>query len=136
MELSTLILIILTACICLYYFILNKLLYFKRLKVPHVQPIPLLGNMASFIFRRMSLADNVRRMYDLFPDAKYFGFYDFITPVYVIRDPDLIASITIKNFDNFCDHRNFVNESEVMINKNLFGTRCESFSVLVLHLTR
>ncbi|CAL1689865.1 unnamed protein product [Lasius platythorax] len=123
MELSTLILIILTACVSLYYFILSKLLHFKRLKVPHVQPIPLLGNMAPFIFRRMSLVDNIQKIYNLFPDAKYFGFYDFITPVYVIRDTDLINTITIKNFDNFCDHRNFVNENEAMVNKNLFGLR-------------
>jgi len=72
----------------------------------------------------MSLADNVRRMYDLFPDAKYFGFYDFITPVYVIRDSDLIASITIKNFDNFCDHRNFVNESEDQQKSVWLAGRC------------
>lgn len=70
------------------------------------------GNMASFIFRRMSLPDNVRRIYDLFSDVRYFGLYDFITPIYVIHDPDLITTITIKNFDNFCDHRNIVNEHE------------------------
>lgn len=99
------------------------MLHFKRLKVPHVQPIPLLGNMTSFIFRRTSLVDNVQKVYNLFPNTKYFGFYDFVTPVYVIRDPDLISTITIKNFDNFSDHRNFVNENEAMVSKNLFGLR-------------
>jgi len=42
----------------------------------------------------------------------------------VIRDPELINSIAIKNFDNFCDHRNFVNEDiEKIAGKNLFGLR-------------
>ncbi|KAL6419938.1 hypothetical protein ACFW04_004789 [Cataglyphis niger] len=123
MELSTLILIALAACVCLYYFMLSKLSHFKRQKVPYVQPIPLLGNMAPFIFRRMSLVDMIQKVYNLFPDAKYCGFYDFVTPVYVIRDPDLITTITIRNFDNFCDHRNFVNENEPLINRNLFGLR-------------
>ncbi|XP_029665110.1 cytochrome P450 9e2-like [Formica exsecta] len=123
MELFTLILILLAACVCLHYFILSKLLYFKRQKVPYMQPIPLLGNMALFIFRRMSWVDIMQRAYNLFPDVKYFGFYDFVTPVYVIRDPDLITAITITNFDNFCDHRNFVNGSDAIVNKNLFDLR-------------
>lgn len=118
---SILLLTILTASICLYYFILNKLTYFKRLKVPYVQPIPLLGNMAPFFFRRIAHQKLVEKMYYLFSNAKYFGIYDFMTPTFVIRDPELISAVAIKQFDNFCDHRNFVNETlDPMASKNLF----------------
>lgn len=124
MEFSTLLLSVLTAGILLYYFILSKLSHFERLKIPHVRPVPYLGNMAPFIFRRVSLMDNLRNIYNLFPDAKYFGVYEFMQPKYVIRDPDLINTIAIKNFDNFCDHNNFVNEEiEPMASRNLFGLR-------------
>ncbi|XP_011873886.1 PREDICTED: cytochrome P450 9e2-like [Vollenhovia emeryi] len=124
MEPSTMLLTILTASICLYYFILSKLSYFERLKIPYVRPLPLLGNMAPFVFRRMAHVENVQRMYNLFPNAKYFGIYDFVTPLFVIRDPDLISTIAIKHFDNFCDHRNFVNETlDPIASKNLFGMR-------------
>jgi len=122
MELSTLILIIITTCIYLYYFISSKLSHFKRLNIPHVRPIPLLGHMAPFIFRRLSLEENIRRIYNLFPDVKYFGFYEFMTPIYVIRDPEMITTIAIKNFDNFCDHRDLLNKKiEPLISKNLFA---------------
>lgn len=124
MEPSILLLTILTASICLYYFILRNLSYFERLKVPHVKPIPLLGNMASFILQRSSHQELVQKLYNLFPNAKYFGLYDFITPTFVIRDPDLISTIAIKQFDNFCDHRNFVNETlDPLASKNLFGLK-------------
>ncbi|EFN73506.1 Cytochrome P450 9e2, partial [Camponotus floridanus] len=117
-----LILIIITTCICLYYFISSKLSHFKRLNIPHVRPIPLLGHMAPFIFRRLSLEENIRRIYNLFPDVKYFGFYEFMTPIYVIRDPEMITTIAIKNFDNFCDHRDLLNkEIEPLMSKNLFA---------------
>ncbi|XP_072758463.1 cytochrome P450 9e2-like [Anoplolepis gracilipes] len=122
MEFATLILIIITACVCLYHFILNKQSYFKRLKIPHAQSMPLLGHMAPFVFRRLSAAENIRRIYNLFPDAKYFGFYEFRTPIYVIRDPELINTIAIKNFDNFCDHRKFVDdEVDPIFSRNLFN---------------
>ncbi|RLU26967.1 hypothetical protein DMN91_000766 [Ooceraea biroi] len=86
--------------------------------------VPLLGNMAPFIFRRISFVDNIHRLYNHFSNARYFGFYDMMTPVYVIRDPELINTIAIKHFDNFTDHRNFVNEDvEPIAGRNLFGLR-------------
>ncbi|XP_011647773.1 cytochrome P450 9e2-like [Pogonomyrmex barbatus] len=124
MEPFTLLLTIITAsiCICLYYFVLSKISYFEQLKIPHERPIPLIGNMAPFIFRQMSPAENVQRLYKLFSHAKYFGMFDCITPVYVIRDPDLINTIAIKEFDNFCDHLGFVNETlDPIASRNLFN---------------
>ncbi|RLU26968.1 hypothetical protein DMN91_000767 [Ooceraea biroi] len=124
MELSTLLLGVLTACICVYYAIITKLSHFARLKIPYVRPVPLLGNMAPLIFHRMAFVHLLQKMYNLFPDAKYFGFYDFTSPVYVLRDPELINAVSIKNFDHFTDHRNFVNEDQEQIaSRNLFGLR-------------
>ncbi|XP_070162713.1 cytochrome P450 9e2-like [Polyergus mexicanus] len=123
MELSTLILIIITACICLYYFILSKMSHFKRLKIPHVRPTPLLGHLAPLIFRRLTFEENIRRIYNLCPDVKYFGFYEFMSPIYVIRDPELITAIAIKNFDSFCDHNDFFKEAEPILSRNLFSIK-------------
>ncbi|XP_071631198.1 cytochrome P450 9e2-like [Temnothorax longispinosus] len=124
MELSTLFLTILAASICLYYFVLRKLSYFERLNIPHVKPIPLLGNMAPFFFQRTSHMELVQRFYNLFSNVKYFGLYDFITPTFVIRDPDLISTIAIKKFDNFCDHTTFADKTlDPMASKNLFNLK-------------
>ncbi|XP_071631197.1 cytochrome P450 9e2-like [Temnothorax longispinosus] len=124
MEPFTLLLTILTAIICLYYFVLRKLSYFERLKIPHVKPIPLLGNMAPFIFQRTSHMELVQKFYNLFSNAKYFGLHDFITPTFVIRDPDLISTIAIKKFDNFCDHDNFVIQTlDPIAGRNLFDMK-------------
>ncbi|XP_012055930.1 PREDICTED: cytochrome P450 9e2-like [Atta cephalotes] len=124
MESSTLLLTILTVIICLYYFVLNKFKssYFEQLNIPHLRPIPLLGNMTPFAFRHISHMELLQKMYNLFPDAKFFGLYDFLTPIFVIRDPDLISTIAIKQFDNFCDHQGFVNEIlDPIAGKNLFN---------------
>lgn len=144
MEFFTLFLITLTADVCGYYFIFYKLFYFARLKIPHVRPVSLLGNIAPYIFRRISLPDILLNTYNLFTDAKYFGFFVFMEPKYVIRDAELIKFIAIKNFDYFCDRMKFVNEELGPIaSKNFYssseaisGAKCESFSVLTSRLAR
>ncbi|XP_018304776.1 cytochrome P450 9e2-like [Mycetomoellerius zeteki] len=125
MEPFTLLLFILTASIC-FYFVLNKFKssYFEQLKIPHVRPIPILGNMAPFVFRRMCHMELQQKMYNLFSNAKFFGFYDFMMPMFVIRDPDLISTIAVKQFDNFCDHHGFVNETlDPIAGRNLFNMK-------------
>ncbi|XP_014476489.1 PREDICTED: cytochrome P450 9e2 [Dinoponera quadriceps] len=124
MVTTILLLAVLTACVCLYSIIKSKMKLFEKLKIPHEKPVVFLGNTAPFFFRRMSIVENIEKLYKRFSDARYFGFYYFTTPTFVIRDPDLITSIAIKNFDNFCDHRNFVNEElDPIASKNLFGMR-------------
>jgi len=45
-------------------------------------------------------------------------------PIFVIRDPDLISTIAIKQFDNFCDHHGFVNEIlDPIAGRNLFNLK-------------
>jgi len=119
----------------LYYFA-KDLLRFRRLKIPHVQPVPILGNLTPFILQRTSLAETISKIYFQFPDAKYYIFYDLIKPIYVLRDPELIISLTIKNFDHFCNHRNFVNEDlEPISGKTLFGLRDDRWRETRRHLS-
>lgn len=97
---------------------------FDNLDIPYEKPVIFFGNMAPFFFRRMSIVETIDKIYKRFSDTKYFGFYNFMTPAFVIRDPDLINTIAIKQFDNFCDHRNFANkEIERLVSRNLFGLK-------------
>ena len=98
--------------------------YFKDLGIPHESPIPILGNMAPLMFRQSSMAEYLQRAYNLYPGYRYFGFYNFDTPVIVIRDPELMTAIAVKHFDQFTDHRGFVDEElDPLMGKNLFSLR-------------
>ncbi|XP_076625105.1 cytochrome P450 9e2-like [Colletes latitarsis] len=98
--------------------------YFKRAGIPHEPAIPIFGHIGPVLFRRSFLGEYGQRMYDRFADAKYFGFYIFTTPMIVIRDPELITSIAIKNFDSFTDHLSMGNEDvDPLSGKGLFFLR-------------
>ncbi|KAJ8955212.1 hypothetical protein NQ317_001065 [Molorchus minor] len=42
-------------------------------------------------------------VYDRFPGTRFSGMYQFFVPTLVIRDPDLLKQITVKDFDHFTD---------------------------------
>ncbi|KAL6262987.1 hypothetical protein P5V15_005779 [Pogonomyrmex californicus] len=69
--------------------------------------------MGSTLIRRQSIAELIKLIYYVHPDAKYVGMYDLLSLV-MIRDPrnELIKSITLKHFDMFMDHSSFFNETQ------------------------
>lgn len=59
---------------------------------------------------------------------RYSGFYQFFTPTLVIKDSELLKRITVKDFNYFNDHSQFVPEYiDSIWAKNLFILRGISF---------
>src|SRR5436190_2328162 len=88
----------------LYYYVFKYLNFFKKHDIPHKKPLPILGNMGAVMFRRQSFPEFINNCYNVHPEAKYVGMFEMTNPVVVIRDPELIKSIALKNFDIFPDH--------------------------------
>nr|XP_012224894.1 PREDICTED: cytochrome P450 9e2-like [Linepithema humile] len=119
---------ILAGTIAVYYCFLKDLNFFKKHGILHISPWPVLGNMGPVFLRQLSMVELVRKIYNLNQDAKYVGFFDSMNPVVVIRDLDIIKSISVTNFEKFSDHRNFITEdSEPLIAKSLFLLRGEKW---------
>ncbi|XP_053977984.1 cytochrome P450 9e2-like [Hylaeus volcanicus] len=117
-------LIVVAVLLLLYRYLWKPMKYFEQVGVPHEPWLPIVGHLAPIVFRRVYFSDHFQAMYNSFPDAKYFGVYSFTKPAIVLRDPDLIASITIKNFDNFTDHVGFANEQlDPLLGKNLIALK-------------
>ncbi|XP_076249789.1 cytochrome P450 9e2-like [Calliopsis andreniformis] len=124
MDFLTIVLILVSLLLFVYYYLGKKMNHFKKLGVPHDSPVPILGNMAPVVFRRICMVEHLSNLYYRHSNVKYCGFYNFASPVFVIRDPELITSITVKNFDQFCDHQAIVDpELDPLMGKNLFSLR-------------
>lgn len=95
---------------------------FRDNNIPMEQPWWLLGNMWKPLLRRKLFFDTVNDIYNISPNAKYVGFFDFSYPVVLIRDPELIKSIAVTNSAKFPDHKGFVNmQQDPLVGKNLFA---------------
>uniref|UniRef100_A0A2H8TQ99 Cytochrome P450 6a2 n=1 Tax=Melanaphis sacchari TaxID=742174 RepID=A0A2H8TQ99_9HEMI len=86
-----------------YYYSTNTYGKWRELKVPHVPPWPLIGNTFKMITALEHQVETFDRFYKRFAGEKYCGFYQMKTPFLMIRDPELINAILIKDFSNFTD---------------------------------
>ncbi|KAF9801129.1 hypothetical protein SFRURICE_005723 [Spodoptera frugiperda] len=66
-------------------------------------PYPFVGNYAPFIFGRLSEADLLRKIYEQYPNERFVGMYKGVRPVLLLRDPELIKLVMVKDFKYFSD---------------------------------
>ncbi|XP_017882162.1 cytochrome P450 9e2-like [Ceratina calcarata] len=94
---------------------------YKTYGIPVNKGIPILGSFWEIFFQRRSFSDVINDIYKTHKDAKYIVVYDTWVPTFVIRDVELIKSITVKHFDQFVNHRNFTSEkNDPLFTQNLF----------------
>ncbi|KAF7987348.1 hypothetical protein HCN44_003110 [Aphidius gifuensis] len=113
---------ILVIIIVYFYYEYSKVKYFEKHGIPHNKPWPLLGNMGASFLHKKSMFQYLQDLYNLNKDAQYVGFYDFSYPTVFIRNPELIKSIAIKNFDHFVNHRAVIDpKTEPLFGNNLIS---------------
>lgn len=132
-ESSTLYLFII--CILLYYYSTSTYDTWRKLNVPYAQPVPLFGNIFRFIMMLENQMDTFDRIYQQFPDKKLCGFYQMKTPFLMIRDPELINTIMIKDFSHFTDHGIDLDPSVNLLARSLFMLNGNKWKTMRQHLS-
>ncbi|XP_050683809.1 cytochrome P450 9e2-like isoform X7 [Leptidea sinapis] len=108
----------------LYLYLRRVYTKFSASGVKNLPTIPLLGNLLPILLRRRHLAEDMDFYYNQFPDERFVGRFEFVNPIVMVRDLDLIKRITIKDFEYFLDHRGFTDEKvEPLFGRNLFSLK-------------
>nr|CAD7406662.1 unnamed protein product [Timema cristinae] len=129
------VLIFSSVCLFLYWYFTSTYNFWKKKGVPFLKPKFFWGNSKNTILRKTSLYDHIIFLYNQFPSKKMAGIYQIRNPVLLLRDPDLIRQVLIKDFDSFQD-RNFpVNEKTDPLSCHLFALRGEKWRKLRVKLT-
>ncbi|KAK5641864.1 hypothetical protein RI129_010411 [Pyrocoelia pectoralis] len=111
-----------------YYKSIKPLSFWKDRGIPHKKALPLIGNSAIFLCSRKSFFEYVEDLYNEFPNERYYGIHQFSKPVLYVRDLDLIKSITVKDFDQFVDHNNFIVDNvDSLMKKNLINLKGQTW---------
>lgn len=95
--------------------------YFEKRGIKSPKPVFLLGNTSAMLTSSMNAAEFATQLYNAFPHERISGFFDTMTPVYLIRDVELVKRLTVKDFDHFEDHRMFMPEDSDNLFVNSLG---------------
>ena len=114
----------------IYIWLKEHYTYWKKLNVPHEEPVYFLGNMRG-IGRQYHWKQINQRIYSKFKNtAPIVGFYTFLTRAAFILDLDLVKQIMIKDFQSFSERGLFHNERDDPLTGNLLFLDGEKWRVL------
>lgn len=86
----------------LYKIVTRNFNYWRERGVPHCKPLPLFGNFLDVLLFKMDFGDMLAKYYTEMK-GPYFGIWFFNTPSLVIRSPELIKTVLVKDFNYFQD---------------------------------
>lgn len=116
-----------------------KLDYWKRRGVEQLPNTDLIfGNFKEAVLFRSPPGWHLGRLHDSVADKNlpYLGFYIFHKPCLLLRDPEIIKQIMIRDFDNFSDRHFAGSQQKDSIGmKNLFGLKNPAWKYLRSKIT-
>ncbi|XP_065205534.1 probable cytochrome P450 6a13 [Planococcus citri] len=129
------ILIIVSISLYLYWCVKKAHLYFEKLGIPYIKPTLVLGNIKDVVLLRTSIAEWYADMYRQLDPHKLGGIFIGTQPVIMIRDPDLIRNILVRDFGYFCDRGFDVDPEIEPMSNHLFFMKGDDWKNLRRNLT-
>ncbi|XP_049780048.1 cytochrome P450 6k1-like [Schistocerca cancellata] len=115
-----LVVVLSAAVLALYLWFSSRYKYWKNKGVPYVEPILPFGNFTRTFLGREALGVTIQKIYNRLPSERYVGFYGFDRPMLLIRDPDLLRNVLVKDFATFHDRGNFIDNGDPL-NRHLLA---------------
>lgn len=98
----------------LYFYFTATFNFWENLCVPFKKPTVLVGNFGPLLLFRKSQPEGVKEMYEWFKNERFFGVFRVRSPILILRDPDLVKSICVKDFIYFANRGIPTNNSQVI----------------------
>ncbi|KAL2728643.1 putative cytochrome P450 6a17 [Vespula squamosa] len=105
--------------VLLYYYLTSTFHYWKVRGVKGPPPIPLFGNLKDVVFHKMNVTEFLLNVYNSYKDERFIGFFYRSRPVLLVKDPQLLKDILIKDFSSFTQRALNVTEKVDPLSQNL-----------------
>ncbi|EFN69191.1 Probable cytochrome P450 6a13 [Camponotus floridanus] len=119
----------------LYFYLSATFDFWQCRGVPFKKPTVLVGNFGPLLLFRKSQAEGVKEMYQWFKDERFFGAFRVRSPVLILRDPDLVKSVFVKDFAYFTNRGIPINNAQDPLSGHLFNLEGRKWKNLRSKLT-
>ncbi|CAG2064230.1 unnamed protein product, partial [Timema podura] len=85
----------------IYQYTTSTFDHWKKRGIPFIKPFPFLGNLKDVVLLKSSRHDAIKDFYRKLEGEPFGGIFLFRSPVLIVRDPDIIKSILVKDFSHF-----------------------------------
>ncbi|CAL7951576.1 unnamed protein product [Xylocopa violacea] len=119
-----------------YMFMTRKFKYWVKRGITELTPTPFIGNIADCVLLKKSNAEFLRDLYEQSKGLPYVGFYVFDKPYLLVRDPELVKHVLVKDFNVFYDRFASTDaENDRLGYANLFMIKNPAWKQLRMKLT-
>lgn len=95
---ATLFVLIASVLLLLWCYIRYSYSYWKRKGVPYLKPTFPFGSFSKGFLQQISIDDQIKEIYESTSEP-FIGVYSILRPVLVVRDPELVRTVLIKDFE-------------------------------------
>lgn len=106
----------------IWYFSNRRLSYFKDRNIPYLKSVPFVGAISDVLIGRKGIYDCMEDIYKKpqFENDKFFGIFMFHKPSLIIKDPEMIKQILVKDFNSFMNHHSGTDTHDTLGNDMMF----------------
>lgn len=112
------ILILLASLLLIYKYVTRKFNYWKSRGVSGPKPTPFVGNAIDIMTFKTTIGQWLRSIYEWAPEEPYVGIFVFDQPVLILKSPEIIKQVLIRDFNYFKD-RSVASPKHSEINANM-----------------
>ncbi|KAJ9581325.1 hypothetical protein L9F63_023498 [Diploptera punctata] len=134
MEIPLWVLVLIILITVIYIYIKHCYNHWKRKDIKYVEPHFLTGNCKGILLTSETMGDVYEHCYKQLNGEKYGGIYLMLKPQLLLRDPEIIKSFLLKDFEYFHDHAMLSDEKIDPLSGNLFmltGHKWKNMRVLL-----
>lgn len=117
-----------------YAYVQYSYSYWKRRGVKFLPPKFPFGNFQDTFLQRLSIGKATEKFYNTSSEP-VVGVYVFTRPILVLRDPEIIRCVLIRDFQNFYDRGVYVDENRDPLSAHLFSLSGQKWKGLRMRLT-
>lgn len=128
--------IILTVLIIIaYIYMTRNFKYWEKRGVLEITPTPFVGNFMECLLLRKAPSYFLKELYEQGKGQPYVGFYIFDKPFLLLRDPEIIKNVFIKDFNTFFDRYASADPNDRIGYSSLFSIKNPAWRVVRTKLT-